>query len=287
MASEHVHAELALPSGSATGHIWRYGGPSEARPLLFVHGFRGDHHGLEFIAENIRRRQSFVPDLPGFGLTPPLPGAQTLESYTAFVRAAAGWVEQQTGLRPVLAGHSFGSILCAHAAARYSTSDDPLVLINPIVSLPKHGPGRLMTEVVDNYYRVSESAPKPVGDFLLKNRGIVRAMSEVMATSRDRSVRRFIHDQHRRHFSSFSDRKTLAEAYRVSTHHTVLEVADQLTMPVLVISGAADAIAPRRPTLDFVRRLPNVRHREFERVGHLVHYERPQETAEIIEDWLD
>ena len=286
MALEHTQVALQLPSGQAQAHIWTTGTPSQRQPLLFIHGFRGDHHGLQFIAENINGRQSFIPDLPGFGQTPPLPGKQTLETYTSFVRGLADWIENQTGKQPVLVGHSFGSIVAAHTAAEARASR-PLVLINPIVSLPDRGPGRLLTVTVDNYYRIAEAAPEKIGNFLLKNRPTVRLMSEAMATSRDRDTRRFIHDQHQQHFSSFSDRKSLADAYRVSTHHTVREVETQLTMPVLVISGRADAIASPRATRAFVKRLPNVEHHEFPRVGHLVHYERPTETARLIENWLD
>ena len=286
MALEHTQVALQLPSGQAQAHIWTTGTPSQRQPLLFIHGFRGDHHGLQFIAENIKGRQSFIPDLPGFGQTPPLPGKQTLETYTSFVRGLADWIEDQTGEQPILVGHSFGSIVAANAAADAGAST-PLVLINPIVSLPDRGPGRLLTVTVDNYYRIAEAAPEKVGNFLLKNRPTVRLMSEAMATSRDRDTRRFIHDQHQQHFSSFSDRKSLADAYWVSTHHTVREVEKQLTMPVLVISGRADAIASPRATHEFVKRLPNIEHHEFPRVGHLVHYERPAETAHHIEDWLD
>ena len=297
MALEHTQVALQLPSGQAQAHIWTTGTTSQRQPLLFIHGFRGDHHGLQFIAENVRGRQSFIPDLPGFGQTPPLPGKQTLETYTSFVRGLADWIKEKTGQQPVLVGHSFGSIVAAHAAAAAERArgaaivgaegGNPLVLINPIVSLPDRGPGRLLTVAVDNYYRIAESAPEKIGNFLLKNRPTVRLMSEAMATSRDRDTRRFIHDQHQQHFSSFSDRKSLADAYRVSTHHTVREVEKQLTMPVLVISGRADAIAPPRATRVFVKRLPNVEHHEFPRVGHLVHYERPTETARLIENWLD
>lgn len=298
MALEHTQASLQLPVGQAQAHIWTTGTPSQRPPLLFIHGFRGDHHGLQFIAESIKGRQSFIPDLPGFGQTPPLPGDQTLETYTSFVSGLADWIKEKTDQYPVLVGHSFGSIVAAHAVAAGSGSaaavgakgtgnSAPLVLINPIVSLPDRGPGRLLTLAVDNYYRIAESAPEKVGNFLLKNRPTVRLMSEAMATSRDRDTRRFIHDQHQQHFSSFSDRKSLADAYRVSTHHTVREVEKQLTMPVLVISGRADAIASPRATHEFVKRLPNIEHHEFPRVGHLVHYERPAETAHHIEDWLD
>ena len=64
---------------------------------------------------------------------------------------------------------------------------------------------------------------------------------------------------------------------------TAAEAVDSLTMPVLVISGGADSIAPPAATRAFVDSLPDVRSHAFDGVGHLVHYERPEQTARLLE----
>uniref|UniRef100_UPI0026F069D4 alpha/beta fold hydrolase n=1 Tax=Rothia mucilaginosa TaxID=43675 RepID=UPI0026F069D4 len=63
---------------------WQYGKgmndgtfPEGSYPVLLVHGFRGDHHGLEIIANYLLKLIPNVsiisPDLPGFGRSADLP----------------------------------------------------------------------------------------------------------------------------------------------------------------------------------------------------------------------
>src|SRR5699024_7878704 len=47
--------------------VFRYPGRPQAPQLLAVHGFRGDHHGLELIVDGLTDFDVWIPDLPGFG----------------------------------------------------------------------------------------------------------------------------------------------------------------------------------------------------------------------------
>ena len=269
------------PNGHPTP-TWVYGSHSTSRPILMVHGFRGDHHGMDLIASQVRGRQVIVPDLPGFGETGSLIGGLTLESYCDHLGALVEQLAREWAAAPIILGHSFGSILVTHLVRRRPDLAPELILINPITSPALEGSARFLTNITRAYYALGASLPEKAGHQLLTNPLIVRAMSEVMATTKDRGLRRFIHDQHARYFSTFSDRGSLAEAFDVSVAHTVTENIEHLSMPVLVIAGDKDAIAPIEPTRDFVSRLPEVEFVELSGVGHLVHYERPDEAASAI-----
>ena len=39
----------------------------ETRTILVIHGFRGDHHGLLRVADQLPGMRIIMPDLPGFG----------------------------------------------------------------------------------------------------------------------------------------------------------------------------------------------------------------------------
>ena len=263
--------------------VWVHPGRGTGRPVLIVHGFRGDHHGLDRIAAAMRERTVIVPDLPGFGENPPLAAGLSLESYLDHLEALIAEAADRWGARPIVVGHSFGSILVSHLAARRPTTVDELVLINPITSPALEGSARVLTALTRLYYALGARLPESAGRALLGHPLIVRLMSEVMATTRDRGLRRYIHDQHAKYFSTFSDRASLAEAFDVSVAHTVTEAAGGLTMPLLVIAGDRDAIAPIEVTREVVAGLPDVRFVELSGVGHLVHYERPDEAASAIE----
>ncbi|MDK7749142.1 alpha/beta hydrolase [Brevibacterium sp. UMB10442] len=283
--------DIPVEAGTLTTSAWLYppsyvettSATSSHRPILFIHGFRGDHHGMALIAHNLRTHEALVPDLPGFGQTPPLP-TTTLDSYTKFIDELYAQATDHFGTEPVLAGHSFGSILAAHWAANNPTIPG-LVLMNPITISPRDSAGKIATRITELYYHLGRDLPTHLGRSLLSNWLIVRGMSMAMATTDDPGLRRYIHEQHHRHFSTFSDPKTLSEAFDVSMIANVAEVSGRLTMPVLVIAGKRDFIVPIQSTNRFIDSLPNARARVFDGVGHLVHYEAAEATAREIEDF--
>lgn len=262
------------------------------RPVVLIHGFRGDHHGLALIAHDLRRRDVWVPDLPGFGRTSPPAGGLDLDAFTTFIRALCAACEAATGRRPLLVGHSFGSVLVAHAVAQDPAICRGVGLLSPIVQPPLEGSARFLTQLTRLYYAAGRALPQPAGAALLAHPVIVRAMSEVMATSHDRMTRAYIHDQHARHFSDYADRTSLAQAYEVSTRHTVAEAAAGLAHsahPLLVVAGDDDLIAPLPAARGFVEDLrglgADVDLQELGGVGHLLHYERPHHVAGAIEEF--
>lgn len=286
--SQRIDFEIADHTTAA----WLHPRESARRPLLMIHGFRGDHHGMDRIASAVRDRDVIVPDLPGFGQSAPLARGLSLDAYVEYLSELRAEVARRWQQPPILLGHSFGSILVGHLAAGRSLAghradqagpDLPeLVLINPITTPALEGSARFLTGLTRLYYGLGARLPERAGHQLLANPLIVRMMSEVMATTKDRGLRRYIHDQHAQHFSTFSDRTSLAEAFETSVSHTVTEVAEELNMPTLVIAGDRDAIAPIGPTRDFVAKLADARFVELGGVGHLVHYERPEAAASAI-----
>src|SRR5699024_3965331 len=187
------------------------------------------------------------PAQPGLVRARRLPSGSGLRSFVDYLFALDTEIGRQRQAKQIVVGHSFGSILVSHLAASHPEALPELVLINPITSPALEGSARFLTVLTRAYYSLGARLPERQGRALLSNRLIVRAMSEVMATTSDAGLRRYVHDQHDRHFSSFADRQSLAQAYATSVAHTVTEVAAALTMPVLVIAGDRDSIAPIGP----------------------------------------
>ena len=265
---------------------WVYGDPAGA-PLVLVHGFRGDHHGLEGIARSIGSAgpgiRAIIPDLPGFGETPAIPGrTHDLDLYgewlRAFCEAAA------PGARAVL-GHSYGSLVVSNALSQ-GLDATSVTLVNPISAPALEGPQAVLTRLAVAYYRIADLLPERPARALLGNPLIVRVMSEVMAKTRDRSLRTWIHGQHRAYFSRFSDTRTLLQAFRASVSHTVGEYAAAFNSPTLLVVGDRDDITPLEAQLALHRRVPQSRLRIITGVGHLVHYEAVDQSTAVVRDFL-
>lgn len=263
---------------------WEYGDADADRVLVVVHGFRGDHHGLEPVVAQLPGVRILSPDLPGFGDSAPLADARhDIAGYAAWLRAFV----DATGTRDAtVLGHSFGSIVVTAALAD-GLPNPRAILVNPIAAPALEGPRGVLTRLAVLYYRAAAVLPERAGFGLLRNRAIVRVMSEAMAKTRDRSLRRWINDQHDRFFSAFGDRRVVLEAFRASVSSDASTYAPRVGVPVLLVAAERDDITPVAAQHRLRALFADARLEVIPRVGHLIHYETPGEAAGFIRSFLD
>ncbi|CAN5197449.1 alpha/beta hydrolase [soil metagenome] len=268
----------------STTEFWTYGPADAAVTLIFIHGYRGEHHGLEPVIAHLRGLRIIAPDLPGFGRSEPLVvGHHDIDGYAAWLGAFVGALGLE---RATVLGHSFGSIVVAHAAADGLISPPRLILVNPIASPAASGPNRALTRLAVFGIALAGRLPARLGRWLVGNRAVVRGMSLVMTTTKDPVLRRFIHDQHATYFSDFASSATVVEGFEASVSHNVAEVASRIDIPTLLIGAELDPITPVADVAALERAMPQATLRMIPGVGHLVHYEKSREAAELIVDWL-
>src|SRR6478735_11619766 len=101
-----VRREAEVRGGTTA--YWVYGPEDAETTIVAVHGFRGEHHGLEPVLAFLPEARVIAPDLPGFGETAPLPGrTHDLEAYAAWLSDFVAAVAPGA----IILGHSFGSIV--------------------------------------------------------------------------------------------------------------------------------------------------------------------------------
>lgn len=272
--------EVAV-GGGVTAY-WDYGPPDAATTVIAVHGFRGEHHGLEPVVAHLPDVRVISPDLPGFGETPPLPGTRhDLDAYAQWLQEFAASVAPGA----VILGHSFGSIVVAAAVAG-GLETPRVVLVNPIGAPALEGPRGLLTRLAVFYYWAGARLPQKAGTALLRNGMVVRVMSESMAKTKDADLRRFIHDQHDTYFSRFADRDVLHDAFLASVSHDVREFAPRIAQPTLLVAAVRDDITPIEAERRLAKMFPDAALVEIPDVGHLIHYETPASAAEAIRRFL-
>lgn len=277
----HAHAVSVL--GSDT-RFWEYGEAASPTTIIVVHGFRGDHHGLEPVVAQLPDLRIISPDLPGFGESGPLPGIRhDIDGYGAWLREFVSALAP-TG-RVVILGHSFGSIVVAAAVAGGLFADD-VVLVNPIAAPALAGPRGILTRLAVFYYWAAARLPERAGFALLRNRLIVRVMSVTMAKTESRELRRWIHDQHDRYFSAFSDRRVVLEAFTASVGNDVSEFAAGIPQRTLLIAAEKDDITPVAAQHRLQKLFPDASLIVIPGVGHLIHYEMPAEAAGAVQLFL-
>ena len=267
--------------GGTTAY-WVYGPADAQATIVAVHGFRGEHHGLEPVVAHLPGFRVISPDLPGFGETAPLPGRRhDLDAYAAWLTAFVAEVAPGA----VILGHSFGSIVVSAAVAA-GLETPKVVLVNPIGAPALEGPRGILTRLAVFYYWAGAALPGRLGEALLRNGVIVRVMSVSMAKTRDGGLRRFIHDQHDTYFSRFADRDVLRDAFVASVSHDVREFAPRIAQPTLLVAAQKDDITPIEAERTLATLFPHAELVQIPDVGHLIHYETPEPAAAAIRRFL-
>ncbi len=268
----------------STTRFWDYG-PEDARDVIvLVHGYRGDHHGLEPVVAQLGGIRVISPDLPGFGASTPMTAAP--HSVAGYGQWLAGFLAQlDLPEPPVILGHSFGSMVTSHALAD-GVSARALILVNPISSDPKVAAGRAITGLTRGFYAVSGVLPERAARGWLGNWLIVQFMSMTLVTNDDPTLTKWIHEEHHRYFNGFSDARTVSEGFRASVSTQVGEAAPRVTVPTLMIAGSVDRIAPLEGQQRTVELFPDARLVIVDGVGHLAHYETPGPVADAIRGFL-
>ena len=261
-------------------HYWEFN-PEQPTTVVMVHGFRGTHHGLQDIVDNLPDMHVIVPDLPGFDASKPMTARQhDIDGYRDFV---IGFIHELSLKQPVLLGHSFGSIVAAAAVAEDPTIAKKLILVNTIAEPLRDAP---LAWAVNLFYWLGRRLPERASRLLMGNPLVVRMMSELLAKTPNKDLRRDIHRRHLKHFSTYHSSRTLYEAYVSSITRSVLQMAEHIHLPTLLIAGELDTIAPLRGQQRLDKTIPNAELVMLPGVGHLVHYEKPAEVAKAIRHFL-
>ncbi|THG33132.1 alpha/beta fold hydrolase [Naasia lichenicola] len=273
--------------GSATRY-WEYGPVGAEVTIVAVHGFRGDHNGLESIVAHLcandPRIRVISPDLPGFGVSEPLHyDVHDLAGYASWLRAFL----DRLGLlgTAVVLGHSFGSIVVA-AALGGGLPAPRAILINPIASPALSGPNAVGTRLAIFYYWLGARLPERLGFWILRWRLVTRGISIFMTKSKDPVLRRWVHNQHDRFFGAFANRQVVLDAFRASVSHDVSEYAPSIAIPVQLIAAELDDITPVADNEALARLFPSADLKMIPGVGHLIHYEVPAEAARQIDAFV-
>jgi len=259
--------------------------PARKQTLIFLHGFRGDHHGVRFVASHLAKDYDvLLPDLPPFGDAPALDAKHDIEAYTnwLFDYITATCTPQN---KPILVAHSMGAIVASHFAARFpDLLADKLILVSPITHTRI---SRTFARTI--YYTVRTITlplPKKYAKKFCASRPVTFAVYRYMISTRDKAVRKFIAEEHYSHSGRFDTAQAFFEAMNTSSRHDCIHPAHDIKgKSTCIIAGSKDQLAPTRATKKLAYALSADLHLVPD-TGHLIVYEKPSETADIIRSFL-
>lgn len=263
-------------------NYWFYpattGDTGNAKNLVLVHGYRGDHHGLEAFAGGLTDFIVYSPDLPGFGTSAALNVEHSLNSYADWFKTFLQEIKLEN---PLVVGHSFGTLVVSATEAKLGLFEK-IVLVNPVAGGRIVGVSKLLMEFVKFYYWVAHIIPEVIGNRMTKTYLLVDSMSAYTTKSKDKTLRKWVKEQHRTHFNSFANSQVVWEAYVASTENVVTPYVKEIHKPVLLIAAELDEITPVSAVYEFAKTMDHAEVYEIKGCGHLVHYEAADEAIDVI-----
>ena len=261
----------------AAGFRYRWWDRGASETVLCLHGLGGDHRGLAELADALPGVNIVIPDLPGYGDSAPLASGHSLVDYAdavADLRRALGLANCH------LLGHSLGASIALVHAARHGSGLLSLSLLNPVSTA-----SNATATLGKLYYRIAAALPAPIARFWLASRVAVYVADAFVIKTRDRARRRWILQQDYENYRRASV-PAMIESF-LSYYETPFEEhAAALDMPVLLMTGTRDGIAPVSAVTALASRVQNAKLTVLPNAGHLVPAEEPIQIALLVKDFL-
>lgn len=250
--------------------IWTVGSApmgGDASPLLFLHGMSFDSRSWAAEMRTLEgRRGVHGYDLRGFGRS--RVGEDAAVDHVADL---AGLIDAAALERPILVGLSLGANVAMAYALAHPGTIRGLLLVSP--GLPGH--------------RWSSERPPEIAAALARTEGVAAAKTYWLG---------------HRLFASLAGRdkaRAKVEAMvgeydgwhwlhpdRVTPLPAVADRIEELTLPILVVTGALDLDEYRAIGRRIAEQAPNAHHIELDDAGHIVNLERPLAFRNLLEQFV-
>ena len=242
--------------GIDTAHACAGDGPA----VLLLHGW-GAHAGLMWpLAERLSKQgyRVYVPDLPGFGQTPPPPATWAVRDYVNFVLA---YLDAVGMTRTHLIGHSFGGRLGLVLGADHAERLDKMVLIDSAGVKPPSSSG---------------------GDLRLNAYKAVRdGLANVGLKGVSNSLRGWYTERYGS--ADFKSAGPLRETFVKVVNEDLLPYAARVKPSTLLLWGEADEDTPVWMAKQLEAHIPDAGLHTFPGAGHYSYLERLADTTRIVD----
>jgi 2-hydroxy-6-oxonona-2,4-dienedioate hydrolase len=217
------------------------------RTVILVHGLVVSGRYMQPLAERLAADYHvYIPDLPGFGLSP----AQRVLEVPELADALAGWMVDSGHHPASLIGNSLGCQIIVETAARYPALVERLVLVAPTPDRTRKAVRHALGLVLDLLREPPSLLPIMCRDLL------------------DAGLPRFF--------------CTANRMFRHRAEH----LRSRVRAPVLVIRGARDPIVSPRWAEAICSALPEGRLVTVPGSAHATHYSSPVAVARLIRAFL-
>lgn len=242
----------------------------EGDAVVLVHGLGGTSNNWTPVMGALGRHRAIRPDLPGSGRSAKVEGPLSIERYVESIRAVC---ERLQVKRAHFVGHSLGTIVCFHLAARFPLLVRSLALFGPLLAPPEAARPSIAA-------RGAKARSEGVAGMQAIAEAIVQA-----ATSTDTRTHKPVTVALVRESLMRQDPEGYARSCEALAAAQAVDPAT-IKCPTLLVTGEDDAVAPPQTVRSIGDRVGGSRVVVYPRCGHWTTYERPEECTRELRDFL-
>lgn len=242
----------------------------EGAPVVCLHGLGGDSNTWTPLMRALRGYRVVRIDLPGSGRSGAASDALSIEQMVANVSAVCRRLDVAAAH---FVGHSMGTIVCQHLALRHPALVKTLALFGPLACPPDAARPNIRARA-EKARSGGAAALQEIADAIVQGAtaGSTRESLPVVVALVRESVMR----QDAQGYARSCDALAAAQSAAL----------EDIRVPVLLVTGEEDGVAPPPNVREMARRLPQARVEVFGRCGHWITFERPAECAQQLQAFL-
>ena len=290
--TRHHQPAAAMFKGAAGNTLAADVYGEEGPPVLLLHGGGQTRHAWRKTGDLIARmgRVGYAVDQRGHGDSEWVAdGAYSFDDYAADARVLADTLAARSGTRPVAVGASLGGLasLLAEGGGRRPADGSVfkalvLVDITPRVDLSgvEKVQGFMRAHAKEGFASIAEAADAVAA--YLPHRPRPRSHEGLK-----KNLRLHPDGRWRWHWDPrFLDGKRRVGPHSDQTERDLVEAARRITIPTLLVRGAASELVQEEHAKDFLRLVPHGRYIDVSGARHMVAGDRNDQFANAIEEFL-
>lgn len=241
----------------------------EGTPLLCIHGLGGSSNTWTPVIPALEGFKVIRVDLPGSGRSPL---GKTPLSIDLYVETVERVLESLNIDKAHLMAHSMGTIVASHFAAKHPEQVSSLALFGPLLAPPDAARAGIQARS-DLASSGGVAAMQEIADAVAK--GATAQQTKDSQPAVIALVRECIMRQSPEGYSQSC--AALAKAQPAAV--------ENISAPVLLVTGDQDGVAPVAAVQAFKQRLSNARMQTLEASGHWTTFEKPEQCVSELKNF--
>lgn len=242
----------------------------EGPAVVCLHGLGGTSNTWTPLLRALRGWRVVRIDLPGSGRSGSATDSLSIEQMVQGVAAVCRRLEIASGH---FVGHSMGTIVCQHLAVLAPQLVKSLALFGPLACPPEAARPNIRARA-EKARSGGAVAMAEIADAIVQ--GATAASTRETMPVAVALVRESVMRQEAQGYARSCNALAAAQS----------AVLEEIRVPVLLVTGDEDGVAPPPNVREMARRLPQARVEVFARCGHWITFERPAECGQQLQSFL-